>query len=99
MMQQPMMMANGMYGTMQYGQTQVPPLSPTPSSVSTVIDNESNAQQLKRSQHVEESVTEINRQMVNGGGGHQYDRVEVVDYDTGDVLDVIDVVDQELEAS
>jgi len=85
---------------MQYAQTQQgPPLSPTPSSVSTVIDNESNAQQLKRSQHVEESVTEINRQMVNGGGGHQYDRVEVVDYDTGDVLDVIDVVDQELEAS
>ena len=25
--------------------------------------------------------------------------IKVVDYDTGDVLDVIDVVDQELEAS
>jgi len=91
-------MANGMYGTMQYGQTQVPPMSPTPSSVSTVIDNETNAQQLKRSQHVEENVTEINRQLVNGGGP-QYERVEVVDYDTGDVLDVIEVVDEQLEAS
>merc|ERR1712015_371804 len=93
--QQPMMM--NPYGTMpnmQYAQPPSAPLSPTPSSVSTVIDNESTAQQLKRSQHVEENITEINRQMVNGGGGNYIERVEVVDYDTGDILDVIDVEDR-----
>merc|ERR1712002_815956 len=86
MIQQPMVM--NPYGTMQYAQTQGPPLSPTPSSVSTVIDND-NAQHRsqQRSQHVEENVTEINRHLVSDGGGHTIERVEVVDYDTGDILD------------
>ena len=48
MMTAPMMM--NPYGTMGYAQAQGPPLSPTPSSVSTVIDNDAQYRSQQKSQ-------------------------------------------------